>query len=295
MKDWETNLQTRKKETWGDLFTPTNNTSLRELTFLLSPSDQGVIRNGGRRGSKHGPNAILNQFKKFVRKKEHHFRCYEKTVTSELLEKNDFNLAQQKQNELIAQALTSHSIHLGGGHDHVYPFAQSIAKKHQHLHIINIDAHLDTRQDHIHHSGTPFRQLQSELGERLSLTQVGIHASANGEENYQGFPMHILTMTDLENPFDQLVSEPTQEDTALLLSIDCDGIDASLMPAVSAVNPRGLERSHLTQIANFVRNYWRHHQHLYLGIYEFNPVFDHVSATSAKLMANYILELVTHE
>jgi formiminoglutamase len=49
-------------------------------------------------------------------------------------------------------------IHLGGGHDHVYPLLKAIETKYKKIIILNIDPHCDTRESEHNHSGTPFRQ-----------------------------------------------------------------------------------------------------------------------------------------
>ena len=55
-------------------------------------------------------------------------------------------------------------IHLGGGHDHIYPLLRALSAQNDRITVINIDAHLDTRTDDLPHSGTPFRQFARERG-----------------------------------------------------------------------------------------------------------------------------------
>ena len=289
MNDWMTNLQKRKKETWRDLFRPSLADDEQALQFYSSPCDLGVIRNGGRRGARHAPHSLLHHLKSMVR--HHESPLCEEYFLDPHSGHQEFTLEQKRQIEFIDQHLKTKAIHIGGGHDHIFPFAKAIAKKCDHLHIINIDAHLDTRRDEIFHSGTPFRQLKKDLGDKLTITQVGIRSSANVEDNYQNLEMNILTMEDVrQGALSQIKIEPQ---ATLFLSIDCDGIDASLMPAVSATNPDGLTMPNLIQIKDIVTSHWKEHNHLYLGIYEFNPLFDNVSSTSAKFITHYIRDLLS--
>lgn len=293
MEPWETNLKKRKKVTWANLFHDEHNSEHKDLSFFLSPSDEGVIRNGGRRGAKHGPSALMTSLKRLGLKDSLPYNCREYKTTSQLAEKQDFDQAQNQQYLSISEQLTSHCVHFGGGHDHIYPFARSISEKHESLYIINIDAHLDTRQDPIHHSGTPFRQLKNELGDRLFLTQIGIQSSANVKENYDNVEMDILTMDDIKRGSWRAKLKAPKKEAALILSIDCDGIDSSLVSAVSAVNPDGLLRKDLDELSDFVKGFWKKHHHLYVGIYEFNPVLDDLSGRSAKFIVNYLNQLLS--
>ena len=59
-----------------------------------------------------------------------------------------------------------------------------IQESHAKLNIINVDAHLDTRQDLEPHSGTPFRQFDNEAKSIFELHQFGIQEEANHLTNY---------------------------------------------------------------------------------------------------------------
>jgi formiminoglutamase len=294
MTQWKANLRTRITQNWASLFDKSS-AATKELMFYLASSDIGVIRNGGRQGARHAPQTILHHFKKLVTSNAP-YHCKQVNVAkSYQIEKDldSFELDQKSQLAAISTSLKNHAVHLGGGHDHIYPFAMAVAKKFDHLHVINIDAHLDTRQDSSKHSGTPFRQLHQALGDKLSLTQIGIRSSANVSDKYQDIKMSIYTMEDLERgALDNLKLE-LKPKTALILSIDCDGIDSSLMSAVSAPNPYGLTRTHLNKIKEVTKSYWHRHDHLYVGFYEYNPLFDNISATNAKFLAHYLNELIS--
>ena len=240
------------------------------------------MRNGGRRGAKHAPACLLHHFSTLnADKSTNTFRKVEVAHKTLSFEKN-----QELQKETISQNLNKCTFHFGGGHDHVYPFASSLIEKHGHINIINIDAHLDTRQDPVHHSGTPFRQLHEKYPNQFELHQVGIQEVANTAENYEDLKMTILSTDEVKSEF------KFEKNSPLLLSIDCDGLDGSYMSAVSAHNPRGLTQQQFESICTFTKDYWAKEGNTYCGFYELNPLFDNLAASSAKYIAHTIHNLI---
>ena len=156
------------KSRWQELLRARESTSLSQFKsklakdlFLLSPNDSGVIRNGGKRGARFAPETLVHLFSK-MNSCSHKLWC-SKEVANPHYNSDQFDYSQKESIELISAQLSEqtfeHIVHLGGGHDHIYPLAQSVSKKAQGLIIINVDAHLDTRDDSFNHSGTPFRQI----------------------------------------------------------------------------------------------------------------------------------------
>lgn len=288
----ETAWQTRKTSQLSSLITD----QVDQADFLVigSPCDMGVIRNGGRNGARFAPQAIINCFKKMTI--SHHLQDSQIAVVTtpeSILNKyrQDFIQAQIEESQFIDSILgqfTGKAIfHLGGGHDHIYPLLKGLKKT---VGIINIDAHLDTRTDQLPHSGTPFRQYIDQLKEaekkNVDLLQVGIHSFANACENYQNMNpfMTELTVKDFLN-LPSLSTRPGEsKNQTWLLSLDCDGLDSSLMEAVSAVNHQGISAlewqkikdKYLTQI---------NQRPAIIGIYEYNPIYDNLSQKAARFLA----------
>ena len=270
-------------------------------TILLSSSDLGVCRNGGRRGTKFAPTAIINSFKKTSSIYDKQF--YLSEVADELLESQDFSQAQLTETEniknIIQHSPASHTLHIGGGHDHVYPFLMSIAAKYPNIKIsiINIDAHLDTRNDHLAHSGTPFRQFLTEHPQS-TLYQFGIHNYTNVSSNSDDLSqqMQIITVEAINSmtseqfikKLDQILV-PTQ-DTIYVLSLDADALSASIMEAVSAVNHQGLSLTTVKIIFNKIKALQPTQQ--YLGIYEYNPIYDNLSQKGARALTDLIVSWI---
>ena len=286
---WETNLQNRAANKVKSALK-----SESENIIFQTPCDLGVMRNGGKRGAKHGPQALMAPFQGLTLPNKSDFTFESQVFSSPSQNPDDFEKVQEKECQFFEKQIKGKALlHLGGGHDHVYPFAKALADKYQSLIVINIDAHLDTRPDDQNHSGTPFRQLYKDLKGKLHLLQVGIHSFANGTGNYEDMgAMEVLKSFSIDEIHKWLTSMKLAEnidETPLLLSVDCDGLDASFMPAVSAPNHRGLSQEEFEAVFNLCWEYWHESKApRALGLYEFNPIFDNLSQQSARYLASYM-------
>ncbi len=296
---WETNLKNRQTMNWSEVLAPYNN---QLHCLLLSPCDRGVIRNGGKRGAKHGPQALLAPLKKMTaspslqRSNGVGFFSFDSGDTP--LE--EFSKLQQNQSrafENIFKKTNSFKkiCHIGGGHDHIYSLVAAYlrARQDEEVLILNIDAHLDTRTDDEVHSGTPFRQLTQEFSHRVQLCQVGIHNFANHPSNYEKVEnMKVIPWTDKGHYLEEISKELTlHREKTLILSLDCDGLDGSYMSAVSAPNHRGLSQREFYQIFEACQNFWKKSEKpSFYGLYEFNPLFDDLTTRAARFLAASIYQ-----
>ena len=299
--DW---LEERKRDQLFNLFTKDPQEALWH--WICSSSDWGVVRNGGRRGAAHAPQAIKATYSKLY---QHHSqgKYYQWETSEPQREAQDFICAQQEQALRIQHILHSfpqkNYLHLGGGHDHVYPFVKAIFQTHpQHnIHVLNLDAHLDTRIEREFHSGTPFRQLLEEYPQRLRLTQIGIQARANPISNYEGLNMEVYTFQDLEKLCSPLESQnlkqwaqenlQKKEGEIQVLSLDCDVLDAHVMEAVSAVNGQGFPLAIVSSLFEF---YCQNNlsQNCFMGIYEMNPLYDNLSQKGALAIGSLLFKVL---
>lgn len=266
--------------------------------ILTSSSDFGVCRNGGRRGAQFAPEAILNILKKTTSHNEKTLIGLQE-ISNPLLEQSNFDHAQQEEIQKIKKLIQGDHpqvIHLGGGHDHVYPFALAISQKYPEkgIHIVNIDAHLDTRDDSLAHSGTPFRQLLQQA-ENCHLYQIGIHPYANPQSNYEGLSpkMSIIHGQEMAKDYHNFSNQietflPVSATGEIwLLSVDLDGLHSSFMEAVSAVNHNGLDLHQLKIIINTIK---QRDTNPYLGLYEYNPIFDNLSQKGVRAITDLLIE-----
>lgn len=264
--------------------------------ILSSQCDYGVIRNGGRRGANFGPRSILNSLSsmnasscnqldhKVIRSKTAEI-CFDKQ------QEIDTNAIE----ETLSSSLASNIWHLGGGHDHIYPLLMALREKHEKICVLNIDAHLDTRVDPLFHSGTPFRQFSNQYKGEFSLIQMGIHKFANTKNNFsklQNGKMEVYTtlqmqkessnFTNVAQFLEQAIS--LDPDYQIVLSLDCDAIESTTMEGVSAVNHDGLSLKTVKDIFSWY--FSKRQAKSYVGIYEYNPIFDNLSNKGSRAIAS---------
>jgi len=274
------------------------NTEELEHLFILSESDLGVIRNGGRRGSNYGPRAIIQTLKKMSSHRDHKL-AYE-SIRGPISEES-FDEQQEIDSESIEKLCSSAKKakiwHIGGGHDHIYPLLSALNKNHKNITVINIDAHLDTRMDQSFHSGTPFRQFANDCVGEFKLLQLGIHKFANSSSTYNDLPkgqMKVFTTSQLQKETSNFTSIGSflekevvpKEDELIVLSLDCDAIDSMTMEAVSAVNHDGLSLRTVKSIFSWY--YSLDQSEKIVGIYEYNPIFDSISSKGARSISSLI-------
>jgi formiminoglutamase len=287
-----TQSQKRFNESLGALFNQPK--TPKQCLFLKSSSDEGVIRNGGRNGARFAPNAFMNVFKKFTQSPSlSQFGFAEIEVADADLEVSHFNAAQIKESEKIRDALLSSPdalIHLGGGHDHAFALVKALQVKNRPIVIINIDAHADTRDDELAHSGTPFKQLALQ---DIHLYQIGLHPFTNSHSTL-AHPMSILWKSEISeqalNNFFSTIKEQSPENALYILSIDADGLDGAFIQGVSAVNADGLGMHELTLVGKLYRQLQKDGP--IVGIYELNPLYDNLSSLSMKRMAAFVYSLL---
>ena len=277
-----------------------NNSDESNINWLESSSDWGVVRNGGRRGAAHGAEAIGNNFFHLTDNSQK-WKYFRYAVSDQKSESQNFDAAQADEFRLILKILKENpqhpTIHIGGGHDHAYPMGKAILENNpeKKLHIINIDAHLDTRTDPFFHSGTPFRQLLNEYAERIRLTQIGIHPFANPQSNYQNLDRkRLFFFEEMEKEtfyWDKKQTEKwcqnnlcPKSDEIQFLNLDADALHSGVMEAVSAVNHSGLKMEFVQTLFHFYRNQ-NQSSKWFIGLYEMNPLFDNLSQKGARALS----------
>lgn len=296
-----TQSQKRFQESVGALFSKEDRIPKNTCLFLKSSSDTGVIRNGGRNGARFAPQSFISTFKKFAQDKTiNELAFFDIEVSSIEEEQADFHEAQKTETARIQAAIKDHPatkiIHIGGGHDHIYPLLSATSVNYDKVVVINIDAHADTRTDENFHSGTPFRQFAREFKGDFRLYQIGLHPFANSFSTLTDLEkgkMEVLWMRDVNDSnvdaFFKKIANEVNEKTLVVFSIDADALSGHEVPGVSAVNPAGLTRAQLLKI-------WTHYHllkksHLsVVGIYELNPIYDTLASVSMRTMASFVFE-----
>ena len=139
----------------------------------------------------------------------------------------------------IEQALADgfSPIALGGDHSITYPIMRAIARHHQSLTILPVDAHGDLYDefegDRFSHA-CPFARIMEE-GLCARLAQVGIRTlTPHQRDQVRKFNVDTIEMQHFAGGARPSVSGP------VYLSIDIDGIDPAFAPGVSHREPGGL-------------------------------------------------------
>ena len=278
--------------------------------ILSASSDLGVVINGGRRGTSFGPKAIINQLCKLQDHLEGSI-FHGELADRDSEAKNFFGHQESIKAKIVQTLLKGPAplVHLGGGHDHILPLLKALHQVEAHtqhqLAIINLDPHLDTRVDAIAHSGNPFRNFAQSCTETCRLWQIGTQDFANSSENYLGMEklaMTSITMsTVIEEGFlaqakwwkmliEDLSTFCLRAPTTLVLSLDADSIESSSMQGVSAPGPMGFSLREILHMIEDLKTLPTDRK--VFGIYEYNPLYDNVSGTGARALAQLMYQFL---
>jgi agmatinase len=127
---------------------------------------------------------------------------------------------------------------LGGDHLITLPILEEILPIHPRLHIIQVDAHADLREDYLGESlshSTVMRKVVDHLGEGR-LFQIGIRSGTEDEFKVARRMKSIVSLdpTSLSSMMKRLRNQP------VYITLDLDVIDPSLLPGVGTPEPGGL-------------------------------------------------------
>lgn len=133
-------------------------------------------------------------------------------------------------------------VSLGAEHTVTYGFVQAYAKKYNNLTVLQIDAHSDLRESYhgnIYSHASVMARVK-DMG--LTLCQAGIRAQCIEEANeIKNNPnIHTFYAHEIRNNANwvkELIGNMTEN---VYITIDADGFDPSIMPAVGTAEPNGL-------------------------------------------------------
>lgn len=134
---------------------------------------------------------------------------------------------------------------LGGDDSVPIPILRAFANRGP-LTILQVDAHLDFRDevDGVREGYSSPMRRASEMDHVARIIQVGLRGvgSARGEdvEAARAAGNLLITARDIRERGIAWVLEHVPADASVFVSFDCDGMDPSVMPAVSALTPGGL-------------------------------------------------------
>jgi N1-aminopropylagmatine ureohydrolase len=200
-------------------------------------------------GSAKGPGAILEA--------SHFVEFYDEELERETykecgiatLEAIDFGNKVDAQAVELIEKTTEQLIHdekfvvsLGAEHTVTLGFVKAFAKRFDNLTVLQIDAHSDLRQSY-HNNPYSHASVMARIHELgISLCQVGIRAQCKEEADLIKTSSNIFTFYAhhiRKNPgwMSEVISSLTEN---IYITIDADGFDPSIVPAVGTAEPGGL-------------------------------------------------------
>jgi agmatinase len=129
---------------------------------------------------------------------------------------------------------------LGGEHSITGPIVAAMAAAHPNLSVLQIDAHADLRDTFM---GTPHNHAcaMRRVLEHASATQVGIRSLSPEEAAaIPSLPTTIFYDYSMRRDPDWMDRVVDSLGDEVYITIDCDGLDPAIMPAVGTPEPGGL-------------------------------------------------------
>jgi agmatinase len=197
-------------------------------------------------GTKHGPREILIA--------SGHMELWDEELNVDVHERGIFTLPEMElpfddMGEMMAEIRRvvgeivqrdKFPFILGGEHSITSPVVEAVAAKHPGLSVLQIDAHADLRE---HYMGTRHNHAcaMRRVLEHAPVTQVGIRSLSTEEAaaipSLKTTVFFDVNMRQDAHWIDRVVD--SLADT-VYITIDCDGMDPAIMPAVGTPEPGGL-------------------------------------------------------
>jgi agmatinase len=197
-------------------------------------------------GTKHGPREILVA--------SSHLELWDEEMNADIHGRGIFTLPEMElpfddMGEMMAEIrrvvaqIAEHGkfpFVLGGEHSISAPVVAALAAKHPGLSVLQIDAHADLRESYMgtrHNHACAMRRVL----EFARCTQVGIRSLSTEEAHaIPGLNTTIffdVNMRKDPNWIERIVDSLGEK---VYITIDCDGMDPAIMPAVGTPEPGGL-------------------------------------------------------
>jgi len=266
--------------------------------LLGFPSDEGVVRNGGRAGAAEAPDRIREQLYGMTpdaRRGDAFHHLLRHTQDAGNLGDNTSLAARQA---ALGDALASYlrretvPIILGGGHETAYGHFLGYVEAEMDGTILNWDAHPDVRPliDGKPHSGSSFRQaLEHPSGHCRHYAVAGLQPHSTAAAHLQFIDSHEgdyawadeVTQSTVTERYEAL-SGPT------MVTLDLDAVDQAQAPGVSAPAVGGMDQDLWLHAAYHAG---RCPQVTSVDIVELNPRVD-VDNRTARLAALTVMQIL---
>ncbi len=275
------------------------------ICFLGYASDEGIRRNSGRLGAKHGPVDIRNKFASLP------IPFCDQTVMYDAgnLSCADKNLEElQEQLEIAIENILDNNLFpivLGGSHDVAYGHFNGVfnhLKKQTEkpkIGIINFDAHFDLRPYDVQpSSGTMFSQIADNCAkenQEFNYLCLGIQTSGNTRSLFNKADSlgvkYVLAREFVESEPETIsakIKSFISDNDYIYLTICGDVFSSSSAPGVSAMQPFGLKPN---DVLRFTKEILKSKKVISFDIAEVSPPLDDDKRT-ATLAANIVYAVV---
>jgi formiminoglutamase len=269
------------------------------IVVLGIPQDIGVKRNKGRIGARHAPSAVRRELYKLAAP-----RSFDKLLVHDIgdlrIDKT-LEATHDRQIKVVEQILRDDKklIVIGGGHDITYPDFKAFSNVFTTCALLNIDTHLDVREDTPRNSGTSYRMiLDEQLLNPECLYQIGIQPFANSAaymkyvagKKVNLFPLDEIRHRGVDVIHKEIFGRIDCEE--IFVSFDMDAVRSADAPGVSASYPKGLS---VEEMIYFAHHTGRDGRARAVEVAEVNPNHDVENRTSklgALLVWEYLYGLV---
>ena len=266
------------------------NESQNGIVFTGYNTDDGIIRNLGRKGAVDGSNAIRKACSSLP-----YIKSFGDIFDTGNIDKYKLEDAQKDLSERTSLAITLNClpINLGGGHDIAFGTFSGIrdAFPDKTIGIINFDAHLDMRcYKEQSTSGTMFKQIL-DTDDNVNYMIIGYQDMGNTLRLRNLAQEKDVVISKVGEPFDLINNKLNDflENCDLVYTTFCmDAFDITEAPGVSAPSSVGLEKRVAIQI---FENIIMSGKLKAVDFAEVNPTLDNDNRT-ARLVSNFIYKIL---
>lgn len=187
-------------------------------------------------------------------------------------------------------------ISIGAEHTVTLGFVKAHAKEHSRFSVLQIDAHSDLRQAYQGNLYSHASVMARVHDLKIPLTQIGIRAQCKEEAELikSSSAIHTFYAHQIRTRPDWMQEAISTLENKVYLTIDADGFDPSVIPAVGTAEPRGL---YWEETLSFLKQVIMTKQVIGIDVVEIAPVPDNTLSeyTCAKLIYRLIGYLIQKE
>ena len=188
-------------------------------------------------------------------------------------------------------------ISIGGDHGIPIPIMRALPEENPVV-LIQIDAHMDWR-DEVNGEkegySSPIRRA-SELKSIKSIFQIGLRGVGSGRqkefEDAKAYGSNLISAYEVHDVGVKNILKKIPDDSNFYITVDADGIDPTIMPAVNAPTPGGLN---WMQIRELIHGIVKKGRVVGFDLVEISPKFEKGNTTfvhAERLICNFIGAMV---